>query len=57
MNKQESTNDYNIKIRNFIYSDFADLKENMREAYPNIDDDWERSDIKALLKIIFNCII
>lgn len=51
MDIQESTNDYNIKIRNFLYSDFEDLKETMREAYPNIDDDWQRSDIKAILKI------
>lgn len=51
MDLQESTNDYNIKIRNFLYSDFEDLKETMREAYPNIDDDWQRSDIKAILKI------
>jgi predicted amidohydrolase/ribosomal protein S18 acetylase RimI-like enzyme len=40
-----------IVIRNFLLSDFEDLKENMRTAYPTIDDDWEKSDIKRLLKV------
>ena len=49
--KTEDSSELKIIIRNFLISDFDDLKENMRSAYPNIDEDWEKSDIKQLLKV------
>lgn len=39
-----------INVRNFLLSDFEDLIKTMRDAYPNLHDDWERSDIRHLLK-------
>jgi predicted amidohydrolase/ribosomal protein S18 acetylase RimI-like enzyme len=40
-----------IVIRNFLLSDFPGLKKNMQEAYPNIDEDWAKSDIERLLTL------
>lgn len=48
---KDDSNELKISIRNFLFSDFDDLKENMRTAYPTIDEDWEKSDIKQLLKV------
>ena len=39
-----------INVRNFLWSDFEDLIKTMRNAYPNLHDDWERNDIRHLLK-------
>lgn len=47
--KKESGNEIKIEVRNFKIHDFEDLTESMRGAYPNIEDDWMRSDVKALL--------
>lgn len=51
MSKIEDTgNDIKIEVRNFQLADFTDLTESMRGAYPNIEDDWAKQDIKTLLK-------